>query len=903
MPSALVVDDNPLVRALLSRTLEACRCEVVLASTAFEALAAAAKALPSIAVVDAALPGGGGAAVANGLRALPGGAVVPLVALLAPGQGAVDAPFDAPLGAPFEALVELPLDVSPFVRLVQSLLSGERRPGLRLLRDPFGIGVAAALADAFERLPPGEARLSTALSWTLAFTPLRGLAVFWMDPGDAMSLAGLAREGGWAQAAGCFGARDLLRKLDAPALFTRSTHASLLEALEAASGAAFPFGARGSRRGILVLASGDAEPDREALRATGRTLAALLEGELLNDRASGRVLRSIFDALPAGVVVADQASRIVLHNEAARTLLGTPLEGARVAERYVLYREDGVTPYLPQETPLYRAQHGHSVDGELLLVRAKGTPGRWLRASARPLPAGEGGAAGGTVVFTDVTAERDAVEAVKRGQADLRHVIDESPNGVLILRRERIVYANRAILTSLGRPDGVLLGRSLYDLVGEGEAAPLREFLEQAASRFNVVARETRFPLPGGRVARIELVPARLAEYEGGEATLIIVRDVTESRQLEEQLLHAQKMEAVGHLAGGIAHDFNNIIGALLVNAQLVVEQMRDDDPLRVEIDEIRRAGERAAALTHQLLAFSRRQELRPRLLDLNAVIREMSGLLQRVVGDSVAVKAELAPELGTVRADPRQLQQVVLNVAMNAREAMPGGGSLVVRTLEVADPQMGPCVELALEDTGTGMDEPTRARAFEPFFSTKEKRDGAGLGLATAYGIVRQSGGRIDAFSEPGRGTRIVVRLPTVKFTHPEPALEPAQPLAAHGSRELVILLVEDEDNVREAVRRVLTRRGFRVHEAVNQTEAAAIAAREPSLDLVLMDMVLPGASGQEIANQLRASHPAVEILFMSGYSDQAMAQVEPGSSFLQKPFTPEVLLGKILGMLGTSP
>ena len=649
------------------------------------------------------------------------------------------------------------------------------------------------------------------------------------------------------------------------------------------------------------------EDECKFLEAVAHVIALALERKQIEEAHLGqsRVLQSVFDTLGAGVMVADRDGRIVLHNRAANALLGTALEGSKVAERYELFRADGVTRYGPGETPLNRALRGVSVDSELIFVRPEGLPGRWLTASARPLPGGDEGPGGATVVFTDVTAERAALRAVERGKADLRHLIDESPNGVLVLRGEEVVYANHTFLTALGHRDtSALVGRSLFALVSADEVAPLREFLDEVARGLYLAARETRFPRQDGQVARIELMPARLEEYEGGPATLFIVRDVTESRKLEQQLISAQKMELVGQLAGGIAHDFNNIIGALLVNVQLVLEQLGDKDPLRHEIEEMGKSGERAAALTHQLLAFSRQQVLQPRLLDLNGVVRDMDRLLGRVIGENIRLMTELAKPLGLVRADPGQLEQVILNVAINARDAMPSGGQLWLRTREVADPQLGPSVELAIEDTGTGMDEGTRERAFEPFFTTKEKGKGTGLGLSTVYGIVRQSGGRIEAFSERGRGTRIVVRLPIAQGASADaPLAKVPEPLPAQAHSG-VILLVEDDDNVREAVRRVLLKRGFLVHEAADAEEAAGIAAGEPHFDLLLVDMVLPGATGTALAGRIKATHPGAQILYMSGYNDHALEQdgERTGSFFLQKPFTPELLLRKIRGILGTA-
>ncbi len=372
-------------------------------------------------------------------------------------------------------------------------------------------------------------------------------------------------------------------------------------------------------------------------------------------------------------------------------------------------------------------------------------------------------------------------------------------------------------------------------------------------------------------------------------------------------------MDAVGRLAGGVAHDFNNILTAILSYAELGLEDLRPDDPLAQDLEEIRNAAVRARTLTRQLLAFSRQQVLAPRVLDLNQVVAEIDKMLRRLVGEDIEIAAALAPRLGAIRADPGQIEQVIVNLAVNARDAMPEGGQLTIETAEVELPEAtardlvtvpaGRYVMLAITDTGYGMDPETKSRLFEPFFTTKEPGKGTGLGLATVYGIVNQSGGFVWVYSEPGQGTTVKVYFPRVEEA-PQTA-PPAAPADAEPQRgSETILLVEDEEAVRTIARLALTRRGYRVLVAANGGEALLAGERETGpIHLLLTDVVMPGMGGPELARRLAALRPAMKLLFMSGYADRAVARhglIESGARFLEKPFTPESLLRKVRDVLG---
>jgi two-component system, cell cycle sensor histidine kinase and response regulator CckA len=393
------------------------------------------------------------------------------------------------------------------------------------------------------------------------------------------------------------------------------------------------------------------------------------------------------------------------------------------------------------------------------------------------------------------------------------------------------------------------------------------------------------------------------------EKLLVVNRDITARKQLEDQFRQAQKMEAVGRLSGGVAHDFNNLLGVIMGYAEFLQERFGPEDPLRTSIDEILKAGQRAASLTRQLLAFSRQQVLDPKVIDLNSAVADAEKLLRRLIGEDIELRTALGPDLGRVRADLGQFEQVIMNLAVNARDAMPQGGKLIISTENfVMDEvfvrrypypvQPGPYILLTVTDTGVGMDSETRVRAFEPFFTTKEKGKGTGLGLSTVYGVVKQSGGYIDIESTPGAGTTFKIYLPRVD----EEVEKRTQSLAATDrvatGRE-TILLVEDEDSLRKLTRATLAQSGYTVLEAKDGADALAISSgHEGPIDLLLTDIVMPGMGGHALAGELTRRRPETRVVYMSGYTGQTYSSqgpIEPGSDFLAKPFTREVLTRKI--------
>lgn len=392
------------------------------------------------------------------------------------------------------------------------------------------------------------------------------------------------------------------------------------------------------------------------------------------------------------------------------------------------------------------------------------------------------------------------------------------------------------------------------------------------------------------------------------EKLVIVNRDITGRRRLEQQLHQAQKMEAVGRLSGGIAHDFNNLLGVIIGYGEILEEEIPKEDSKRDSVDEILRAGRQAAGLTRQLLAFSRQQVLEAKVLDLNAVITEVEKMLRRLIGEDIELSTNLGKDLGRVKADQGQIEQVILNMAVNARDAMPHGGRLSLQTANAeideafaqSSPypvQTGPYVCFTVADTGVGMDAATQAKIFEPFFTTKEKGKGTGLGLSMVYGVVKQSGGYINVYSEPGVGTTFKVYLPRVAeaITDQQPRSNVSD--CARGTE--TVLLVEDEDGLRTLTHNLLERCGYTVLVAKDGKQALQISQEHmPAIHLLLTDVVMPGMSGPQLAQQMARQRPEIKTVYMSGYTGQTYAghgALDPGSFFLMKPFTRDTLASKV--------
>ena len=447
------------------------------------------------------------------------------------------------------------------------------------------------------------------------------------------------------------------------------------------------------------------------------------------------------------------------------------------------------------------------------------------------------------------------------------------------------------------------------------DRASVLETLGKAMKAGSEFSLQNRSIWPDGTVRWLSGVGRVLLGDHGEPVRAVgISLDNTERRTLEEQYQQAQKMEAVGRLAGGVAHDFNNLLTVILGYCELLLTDLNPDDPRQADIVEIQKAGARAGGLTRQLLAFSRKQIIEPTLLDLNQITADLQAMLGRLIGEDVKVVLALRPELARVKADRGQVEQVVMNLVVNARDAMPKGGTLTIETANVEldehyakmhhDVKPGPYVVLTVTDTGTGMTPQVQARLFEPFFTTKEPGKGTGLGMATVYGIVTRCGGTVGVYSEVGKGTSFKVYFPQAD-TAGMVVETPAQTVQPHSGTQTV-LVVEDEDGLRELAKRLLQRQGYTVLLAADADEALRLFEQNPSIDVLLTDVVMPGASGPDLTKQLVEQRPELRVIYMSGYTEDAIVQhgvLKPGIAFLHKPFTSETLGRKIRDVLDGPP
>jgi len=510
------------------------------------------------------------------------------------------------------------------------------------------------------------------------------------------------------------------------------------------------------------------------------------------------------------------------------------------------------------------------------------------------------------VTSLDVTERLAAEQALRRSEERYRELFENASDLISTVDLDgRLTDVNEAFVRTLGYPREELIGKRLEELVPPES----REILLKARARKLEGAETTIYEhelvTRDGERIQVE-VASRLIERDGTVVgTEAICRNITERRRLEHELRQAQRLEAIGRLAGGIAHDFNNLLTVIAGYTEtLLLGKRVEEEP---ELEQIADAARRATVLTRQLLAFSRRQVLQPRVIDLNDVVAGVTPMLSRLIGEDVELHIRLAEGLDPIRADPSQLEQVLVNLSVNARDAMPHGGRLVITTANVEldeehvahhdEASTGPHVLLSVGDTGTGMDAETLAHVFEPFFTTKAVGTGTGLGLATVYGIVKQSGGSVWLYSEPGQGTTVKVYLPRSDSRVLEEAVRPAAPTDARGSE--TILLAEDEESLRRLTARMLETRGYEVIAAETATEAVRIAEEQGrEIDLLLTDLIMPELSGGELAKRVRTVAPGVRVLFMSGYADDVMTSkgaLEPGAPFLEKPFSARDLAVKV--------
>ena len=643
-------------------------------------------------------------------------------------------------------------------------------------------------------------------------------------------------------------------------------------------------------------------------------------------RAEAKIRRQalVFETIGDAVMVTDPDAVIIDWNPAAERIFGYS-RAEMIGRRPIVFHHPDVGSGLHETIAAALAREGRWA-GEVKFLRKDGAEG-----FADVVVVVQHDASGKPIahigVNRDITERRRAEMALRESEERLACIVETSAGGIVIVDRSgRVTFANPAAERILGLERDDAAGRMYDDPRWKITAVDGRPFPEADLPFVRVMATgrpvhdvEHAIAREDGRRTILSVSAAPLRGPDG-EVTGVVgsLHDVTERyrvlealRQSEAQLRQAQKMEAVGRLAGGVAHDFNNLLTAILGFSDMLLADLGTADSRREDVMEIRKAGERATALTRQLLAFSRRQVLQPRVLDVNSLVGDLERMLRRLIGEDIELVTDLAPELWAVMADPGQLEQVLMNLVVNARDAMPGGGVITIETSNKAVDETyvrehpiveaGDFVMLTVSDTGIGMDEATQSRVFEPFFTTKRAGEGTGLGLAMAYGIVKQSGGFIEVSSEVGRGTTFTILLPVAAQSAPGAGRARDRDATPGGCE--TVLLVEDEEAVRYLARRALERAGYRVIDARHGQDALALCADgDTPVHLLVTDVVMPQMGGRDLAERLATLQPSARVLYMSGYTDDEIIRrgmIDRQTAFLQKPFTAAQLLHRVRKVL----
>lgn len=646
-----------------------------------------------------------------------------------------------------------------------------------------------------------------------------------------------------------------------------------------------------------------------------------LQQELRREKS---MVRTVLETMPVGVWVTDADGAILMGNAAAEEIWGGIRDlGLNRNDTYKGWRTDTGKSLAPDEWPISRvlATSGMVAAEEVHIESFDGLR-KTILTGAAPVLDDEGRLTGVVGVHQDITERKRAEEALRQSEATMRYIIKHDPNAIAIYDRDlRYIAVSDRYVEDYGIDGESLVGKHHYEVFPE---IPQRWRDVHQRVLAGAVEREEddSFVRLDGSLTYNSWECRPWYEPSGSIGGIITYTEDTTERRVaqeallasEEQLRQSQKMEAIGQLAGGIAHDFNNLLTAILGYSDMILsDEAAQCLPLRDDVEAIKSAAERAASLTKQILAFSRRQSLQPVVASLNDVVAGMDSLLRRTLGEHIDLVTVLHPKLGLNEVDPHQFEQVLMNLAVNARDAMPAGGKL---TLETANAELsdeycqthsevtpGPYVVLSISDTGVGMDKETKSHMFEPFFTTKAPGIGTGLGLATVYGIVRQSGGSISVSSELGEGTTFKIYLPRVSA--PSSLIDQSPSPDAPPSRgQETIMVVEDEESLRRLVSRILGELGYTVVTAAQAAEALEIlATTETSIDLLLTDIVLPGGiQGSELAMSLETSRPHLPVLLMSGYTRDAIThdgRLRDGVNYLEKPFTPQTLVEKVREVL----
>jgi two-component system, cell cycle sensor histidine kinase and response regulator CckA len=511
----------------------------------------------------------------------------------------------------------------------------------------------------------------------------------------------------------------------------------------------------------------------------------------------------------------------------------------------------------------------------------------------------------------------DLPDASFNNQSMITGLLESASQAILAVDRSgRIVLANRRAEELFDYSRGELLGASIELLISENRQAAHQRRLEEYFERPRMRPMGIGMELAGRRRDGSEIpieVSLNAIETPEGIFAIAFIADITQRKRLEEQLIHAQKMEAVGRLAGGVAHDFNNMLTVISGYTRMILDELAPQDPLREYAEEVAKAAERAGAVTNQLLSFSRRQLIQPRIIDVNAAILQIEKMLRRLLGEDIQLSLDMEANLPHILADPNQIEQAVVNLAVNSRDAMPEGGQIFIKTAQVhldedyvrihLGVKPGDYVMVAITDTGQGMTPEVRQRIFEPFFTTKERGKGTGLGLATVYGMVKQSGGDVWVYSEPEKGSTFRLYFPKAAEQPPAAVVRESEP--AKVKRGETVLVVEDEKPVRELTVRILQQLGYSVLSAASGREALAICSSFAGrIALLLTDVVMPEMSGRQVADAVLRARPELKVLYVSGYTEHAVIHhgVASGVQFLAKPFSRDALAKKMAAMLSAA-
>ncbi len=628
----------------------------------------------------------------------------------------------------------------------------------------------------------------------------------------------------------------------------------------------------------------------------------LYEEELKKSEARYRLL---IETMREGVVIVDNNDVIQYINKSCCDLFGYSAEflTGKVGYQYIIFDED---QHMIIDKNLHR-QNGHS---DVYEVRGKKANGEiiWLKVSGTPLYDENGVVFGSMGIMTDITEAKKAEQERFR----LLNLLDTSLNEIYMYDANsyHLIYTNQGVARSTGYSKEELKYLTMFDIIREFTGESLRNKFQPLlnGTRDNLVF-ETTHTRKDGSVYPVES-HVQIYKHEEGDLFLSVVNDITERRSLQEQLLASQKMDAIGRLAGGIAHDFNNLLTVILGYGEELQSSLPPDDPSRDEISEILKAGQRASELTRQLLAFSRKQVIQPKVLDLNHLLSNLESILRRLLGEHIGLESKLSSDLWQIKADPGQIEQIIVNLVVNSRDAMPKGGNLSIETsnlqlspdskVSYQDAVPGDYVVISVCDTGKGMDKETKARIFEPFFTTKEANKGLGLGLSTVYGIVQQAGGFITVDSTPDIGSCFKIFLPATQE-------KPLSRMSASLGNELMgkgesVLIVEDEESLLQLFAKLITNLGYKVTVCSNGLEALNLINEGYRPDIVITDVIMPAINGKELSDRIIEIIPEQKLLFMSGFADDVLANhgvFSQGIPFIQKPFTARGIAAKIKQLL----